>query len=102
MKGRGPMFASFYLVPGGQYYKWYLTVWIALAVLIGLSILDVRVLLVAAFVAFAALLVLSLCLAERVKDVAIVLTHFPPLVLYFGMAVLAWQWQRIHRAFRRG
>ncbi|HEC21577.1 MAG TPA: glycosyltransferase [Chloroflexi bacterium] len=92
--GRGPRFASYYLCPGGAFYRIWLAALALVAVcLIGLTLLAFRfgpvsALAATAGVAFFLLMASALYLAERPSDVAIVILILPLVLGAFGMGVL--------------
>jgi glycosyltransferase involved in cell wall biosynthesis len=85
---RGPLFADCYLVPGGRYYRWYLLIWAAIAVAVGLAVLKPWLLWVEGGLVLVAFIGLAVYLSEKVHDVFVVLTHFPPVVIAFGLGIL--------------
>ena len=100
MYGRGPRFADYYLVPGGRFYVWYLTVWALLGFAVALLLWAPSALMWAALASAITFVGLAAWLSERPLDLVVVLFLFPPIIFAFGLGILRGQISRWGAALR--
>ncbi|NPV04074.1 MAG: glycosyltransferase family 2 protein [Syntrophaceae bacterium] len=92
---RGPLFADYYLRPGGRYFRPYLAVWGVIGLASLLAALDSRFGKAAAGLGIAAYAGAVAYLSRRLSDVAVVAVCLPAVAAAFGLGILKWQVRRI-------
>ena len=92
---RGPLFADYYLRPGGRYFALYLAIWGVLGLVALLAALDCRFGKAAACLGIAAYAGAVAYLSRRLSDVAVVAVCLPAVAAAFGAGILRWQIRRI-------
>ncbi|MBN1811540.1 MAG: glycosyltransferase family 2 protein [Anaerolineae bacterium] len=93
---RGPLFADYYLRPGGRYRALYLVIWL-------LTVLAIPMIALRPFGAIVGIVLLlllglgvsALYLGETVTDIGVVAMCLPVVVITFGAGILRWQVRQV-------
>jgi len=96
---RGPLFADFYLRPGGRYFILYAWMWGFLLLSLLLVGLNPRFGAIPAGLILTALAGATVYLSQRWSDILVVAVYLPTIVAAFGLGILKWQ---LHQLFRKG
>jgi glycosyltransferase involved in cell wall biosynthesis len=88
---RGPLFADFYLRPGGKYRTAYLAAWMALGLFLLGALSSAGFFLFLGGLLIAGLLAAAFYLGRRWTDIPLVCLYLPPLALAFVWGILKWQ-----------
>jgi hypothetical protein len=88
---RGPLFADFYLRPGGRYRSAYLIIWAILGSFLAGMLYHPGLCFLFAGALSLGLLAAAFYVGKRWTDIPLVCSYLPPLVLSFGCGILKWQ-----------
>jgi len=88
---RGPLFADYYLRPGGHYFALYAGLWGFILLSLLLAGLDLRYGAIPAGLALTALAGVALYLSRRWSDILVTAVCLPAVAAAFGLGILKWQ-----------
>jgi hypothetical protein len=88
---RGPLFADFYLRPGGRYFIVYAGMWVFILLSLLLVGLNPRFGAIPAGLILTAFAGITVYLSRRWSDILVVTVYLPAIVAAFGLGILKWQ-----------
>lgn len=88
---RGPLFADYYLRPGGRYFALYAGIWGFILLWLLSAIWDPRLVMAGAALILAAFTGAIACLSRNWSDVFVVAVCLPAVAAAFGVGILKWQ-----------
>jgi glycosyltransferase involved in cell wall biosynthesis len=96
---RGPLFADYYLRPGGRYFVLYVGLWGFTLLSLLLAGLNPWYGVLSAGLTLTALAGAAIYLSRRWSDILVVAVYLPAIVAAFGLGILKWQ---IRQLFKKG
>jgi glycosyltransferase involved in cell wall biosynthesis len=96
---RGPLFADYYLRPGGRHFVLYAGLWGFILLSLLLAGLNPWYGMLPAGLALTALAGAVVYLSQCWSDILVVAVYLPTIVAAFGLGILKWQ---LHQLFRKG